>query len=121
AFQLPALPADTTGSVRVGVQGGRSIPYVRGGASLSYTEAAPAQVTAVKSDGSDAAGAPRMVITQERCDACHAGGLAMHGGTANSVALCSTCHVKGATDAEVRPAEAGAPVSIEFPVLVHKI
>lgn len=62
----------------------------------------------------------KTIVTNQNCDQCH-GQLYLHGGNRQNVENCVICHNPNATDAAVRPADAGAPVTIDFPVMIHKI
>jgi OmcA/MtrC family decaheme c-type cytochrome len=122
ALQLPfSLPDAPGAAVRVALQAGRAIPFVRRGVAGTFTEsAAPDPVLAVTTDGSDAPVAPASHVAQEKCAACH-GELRAHGGSAGTVTSCATCHVAGATDAAHRPPTAGPPASLDFRVMAHRL
>jgi len=63
----------------------------------------------------------RMVVNDAKCENCHSN-LSLHGDNRNDAnAYCQTCHMPSATDAAVRPADAGAPQSIDFRYMIHKI
>jgi OmcA/MtrC family decaheme c-type cytochrome len=65
--------------------------------------------------------APHAVeTTTANCNQCHYK-LMAHGGFRNQTQYCILCHNPTATDQAQRPASAGPPVSIDFPVLVHRI
>ncbi len=58
--------------------------------------------------------ANRHIVTQESCDTCHGGDLALHGGGRVLVDYCVTCHNPGTSDAQ-------SGESLDFRVLIHKL
>ena len=62
--------------------------------------------------------APREVVRQENCNACHAD-LQAHGGMRKDVTLCLMCHTAGSEDRNSGGVTPGA--SVEFKVMIHKI
>jgi OmcA/MtrC family decaheme c-type cytochrome len=64
--------------------------------------------------------ARRQVIDQTKCNVCHMR-LTMHGSIRQNVEYCVMCHNPTATDEAARPADAMPPITINFPVLVHRI
>ena len=62
-----------------------------------------------------------MVVDDAKCENCHSN-LSLHGYNRHDAnGYCQTCHMPSATDAAVRPAEAGDPQSIDFRYMIHKI
>jgi hypothetical protein len=65
--------------------------------------------------------APRDVVGDANCDACHTE-VRAHGGGRIGVRLCVLCHTSGAEDRNVLAVEGGTPgVSIDLRIMVHKI
>lgn len=64
--------------------------------------------------------ARRQVIALENCNSCHSD-LALHGTIRQNTEYCVLCHNPNATDENRRPDEAMPPVSINFPLLIHRI
>jgi OmcA/MtrC family decaheme c-type cytochrome len=62
----------------------------------------------------------RTIVELSRCNTCH-DQLAAHGNLRQNVEYCVMCHTPNATDASVRPMSAGAPASIEFQSMIHRI
>lgn len=71
-------------------------------------------------DGATAVAPRRSVATTAQCNTCH-DQLALHGGQRQNVEQCVICHNPTMTDQAQRPAEAGAPESISFQYLIHRI
>ena len=67
----------------------------------------------------DSAMPRRMVVDDAKCESCH-GNLSLHGSNRHDAnGYCQTCHMPSATDEGVRLE--GAPESIDFRYMVHKI
>jgi OmcA/MtrC family decaheme c-type cytochrome len=64
--------------------------------------------------------ARREVVDIDRCNVCH-DVLALHGGQRLSIESCLICHRPNMTDEEVRPEDEGAPESVHFKYMIHKI
>jgi OmcA/MtrC family decaheme c-type cytochrome len=63
----------------------------------------------------------RTAVDVDNCNACH-GELSLHGNNrVGQTQYCVMCHNPTATDAAVRPAGHGSPVTIDFKVMIHKI
>jgi hypothetical protein len=63
----------------------------------------------------------RVVVEDAKCESCHSN-LSLHGSNRhNATGYCQTCHMPSATDAGVRPADAGDPQSIDFRYMIHSI
>jgi hypothetical protein len=118
-FNTP-LPADASGSYTVGFEG-------RADAEITGNDNALVETEDQAQDGvfafavTDAAAMPRRkVVDDYNCEACHSN-LSLHGDNRNNPQYCVTCHRPDADDAVVRPAAAGAPESIHFKWMIHKI
>ncbi len=123
SYQFPAgaiLPS-ATGSVAVGLEGYRTERITpSSGPAFDHRHGAvnPVAYAAV---GGGTAVPRRTVVDNARCNACH-GELSFHGGNRNgNVQYCVTCHNPQGTDVARRPTTAGPPVSIDFPVMIHRI
>ena len=116
-----ALPADASGTwlasmdvrrvVTIDVGSSRNDPEVEEGAInpvfyFPVTDSAPVY--------------RRTVVKKETCDVCH-DKLSLHGGQRFVIRECVACHNPNATDAARRPADAGAPESISFSRMIHRI
>ena len=62
----------------------------------------------------------RMPTTTAQCNVCH-DQLALHGGQRQNVEECVICHNPTNTDVAQRVPEAGAPESISFQYLIHRV
>jgi len=62
----------------------------------------------------------RTVVTIGQCNQCH-DSLSLHGGQRNLTDECVICHNPKESDVARRPANAGAPESISFQRMVHRI
>lgn len=115
------LPRDAMGSYTLGIEG-RAPAIVNEGEDdefemeeqiQNYVE--PFAVTDSMTVGR------RTVVDDAKCENCHSN-LTLHGTNRhNATGYCQTCHMPSATDAAVRPADEGAPQSIDFRYMIHKI
>ena len=111
------LPEDSTGTYAFGLEGYKMETLEDVPDPVRIASFNP--VTYVSLDG----GQPeprRQVIDLERCDACHKD-LALHGTIRQNPEYCVLCHNPNATDEDQRPDDALPPVSINFPLLIHRI
>lgn len=76
-------------------------------------------VTYVNLDGGDPQ-PRRQVVSLDNCNNCHKN-LALHGTIRQNTEYCVFCHNPLATDEVRRPDEAMPPVSVNFPLLIHRI
>lgn len=112
-----ALDPAATGTWAFGLEGYRE-GALSDGTVFRYGAKNP--VTYASVDGGPARPRAELVGDAE-CSACHAE-VTAHGNNRNgSVQYCATCHNQGLTDAARRPVDAGDPVSVSLPVLIHKI
>ncbi len=132
-FQNP-IPADATGTYAVGIEGYLAAELKKAdGTPLLGPDKKP---LAVRDAGfnqvlyapvTDAKATPRRaVVKRDNCNQCHQdlgnpAGLSIHGGMRRNTEYCILCHTPTASDAEVRPADKGAPTSIQFKYLIHRI
>ena len=115
------LPTTLAGgeSVTVGLEGYQMIPFTRYGTAGSFRETAMNPVAYFAVGGGTPT--PREeIVDQAKCEKCHYK-LELHGTIRKNTKYCVVCHNMNATDASQRPASAGTPQSIYFPVLIHKI
>lgn len=120
-FTLPQpLPADASGSWAVGIEGYRNAVILPGTLQeRSVRDAGQNKVLHFSLTG--AVPTPRrQVVATQNCNACHFS-LNLHGDNRNSVEQCVLCHNPSATDVARRPAEQGAPESINFKEMIHRI
>ena len=129
------IPADAKGSFAVALQGYINTTLKK--ADGSPLMAADGKTPLVVRDAgynpvfyfgvTDAkAVARRAVVERADCNKCHhdignPSGLSIHGGSRMNTDFCVFCHNANATDEAMRPADKGAPVSIEFDYLIHSI
>jgi OmcA/MtrC family decaheme c-type cytochrome len=62
----------------------------------------------------------RTVVTTAQCNQCH-DTLSLHGGQRNTTQECVICHNPKESDVARRPANAGAPESVSFQRMIHRI
>ncbi|MFO0630063.1 MAG: OmcA/MtrC family decaheme c-type cytochrome [Polyangiales bacterium] len=121
AFPSGAVLPTAAGTVAIGLEGYRTERVTPpSGVAYDYRHGAvnPVAYAAV---GGGTATPRRAVVENARCNACH-GELTAHGNNRNgNVQYCVTCHNPQGTDVARRPMGAGAPVSIDFPVMIHRI
>jgi OmcA/MtrC family decaheme c-type cytochrome len=113
------LPADAAGTIAVGFDGYRRVPYgVAAGQEVGREVGGNPVAYAVVGGGEPAAREAR--VDRDLCNACH-GDLALHGGGRKEIEYCVTCHHQNATDAARRPADQGPPETVEMADMVHRI
>ena len=115
-----ALPADAKGTWSVGIEGYNNVTLLPGTTKeMVVRDAGVNKVMHFSADGSKVE-PRREIVSLEKCNACHYQ-LSLHGGNRNRIEQCVLCHNPNETDAAVRPASAGAPESIDFRLMVHRI
>jgi hypothetical protein len=117
-----ALPGDATGSYSLGVEGRIANWVMNPGTAGEFTMSDQMQnfIEPFAVTG-DSTMSRRMVVDDAKCESCH-GNLSLHGSNRHDAnGYCQTCHMPSATDAAVRPEGTGAPESIDFRYMVHKI
>jgi OmcA/MtrC family decaheme c-type cytochrome len=115
-----ALPSDATGTWTISADVYRNATLKRGdgGADISLREAATNPIKYVAVSG---ALVPRRTsVTIGQCNSCH-DRLALHGGQRMVIEECVICHNPEGNDQARRPASAGAPESISFQRMIHRI
>ncbi len=118
-FTTP-LPANAEGSFSVGVEGRNSVTVEHNGEESTVSDQAENSIFAFAVTDTEAI--PRRVVVDDaKCEACHSN-LSLHGDNRKNTDYCVTCHMPGADDAAVRPAEElDPPQSINFKYMIHKI
>jgi OmcA/MtrC family decaheme c-type cytochrome len=119
-FNTP-IPADAHGTFAMGLEA-RRVETVLANTerSRSIQYGAPNPVTYFSVDGSTVQ-PRRQPADQQECLNCHYR-LSLHGeNRINNIAYCEFCHNPVETDAARRPASAGAPETIDFRFMVHRI
>lgn len=116
-----AIPSTATGSwtVSADIYRNATIKRASGGADITLREAAfnPIKHVAV----TDPQPVPRRtVVTTAQCNQCH-DRLAAHGDQRQNTEECVICHNPTTTDVAMRPATAGAPESVSFQRLIHRV
>ena len=115
-----ALPADASGTWTISVDIRRTATLKRGDgkADISVNESTinPIKYVAISGNLTPR----RLVVTLGQCNQCH-DALSLHGGQRNTTEECVICHNPKESDVSRRPAAAGAPESISFQRLVHRI
>jgi OmcA/MtrC family decaheme c-type cytochrome len=114
------VPAGATGSYSIGIEGYRNVTLLPGTVQERVVrDAGDNKVINFSVDNS--AAAPHAVETATaNCNQCHYK-ITAHGDNRNQVEMCLLCHGPNLTDAARRPASAGAAMSVDFPVLIHRI
>jgi OmcA/MtrC family decaheme c-type cytochrome len=114
------VPAGATGSYSIGIEGYRTITLLPGTQQeQSVRDAGDNKVINFSVDNS--AVAPHAVeVVTANCNQCHYR-LSAHGENRNQVEMCILCHNPNTTDVARRPANAGQPQGVDFPVLIHRI
>ncbi len=111
------IPSDATGTYAVGMEG--YVMETISGVKDPVRDAGFNPVAYVALDG----GKPdprRQVVDRNLCNACHKS-LAVHGGNRQNTEYCVLCHNPTASDIANRPADKGAPQSINFRILIHSL
>ncbi len=114
------LPEDATGTWAVGIEGYQNATLLSGTEQERAVRDAGKNVVMYFSTTGGAATPRRQVVAQAKCESCHFA-LNLHGSNRNNVQQCVLCHNPGGTDESRRPAEAGAPESINFKEMIHRI
>jgi OmcA/MtrC family decaheme c-type cytochrome len=114
------VPAGATGSYSIGIEGYRNQTLLAGtNQEQVVRDAGDNKVINFSVDNSVVA--PHAVeVATANCNQCHYK-IQAHGMNRNQVEMCLLCHNPNTTDVARRPATAGAPMSVDFPVLIHRI
>jgi OmcA/MtrC family decaheme c-type cytochrome len=116
-----AIPEDAKGTWTVTADLRRAVALKRGdgGPDISVNESTINPIKYFALDGGTAT-PRRTVVTLNQCNQCH-DQLSLHGGQRNTTEECVICHNPLESDTSRRPANAGAPESISFQRMVHRI
>ena len=115
-----AVPAGTAGTGTIGIEGYRNQNLNAGTVQqLTVRDVGDNVDVSFSIDGSPIK-LRRVIVTTQKCDACH-DHLEAHGGIRNEISHCVLCHNPNATDAPVRPADQQPPQGIAFKMMVHRI
>lgn len=114
------IPADATGTWSFSGDIYRNTTLKRGdgGADVTLREAAMNPIRYVAVTG--AVTPRRTSVTLAQCNTCH-DRLALHGGQRMAIEECVICHNPVESDVSRRPANAGAPESVSFQRMIHRI
>ncbi|MCB9386088.1 MAG: OmcA/MtrC family decaheme c-type cytochrome [Bryobacterales bacterium] len=115
-----AIPEGASGTWAVGIEGYQNSVLLPGTVQEVTVRDAGKNMVSYFNVGGGVASPRRQVVSLDKCNSCHFS-LSLHGGNRNDVAQCVLCHNPNGTDAEVRPAEAGAAESINFKEMIHRI
>lgn len=119
-FQNVTIPDDATGTWAVGIEGYQNATLLAGTQQeRSVRDAGENDVFYFNVSGG-LASPRRTVVFQQKCDSCHYD-LSLHGDNRNEVEHCVICHNPNTTDINRRPDDAGAPESVNFKDMIHRI
>ena len=115
-----ALPTDASGTwtVSADIYRNATVTHADGKEEVTIREAAFNPILNVAITG--ALAPRRTVVTLNQCNQCH-DRLALHGGQRLNTQECVICHNPTKGDEDRRPASAGAPESVSFQRLIHRI
>jgi OmcA/MtrC family decaheme c-type cytochrome len=114
------VPADARGSFSVGIEGYRNQTLLPGTTKEQVVRDAGDNKVIHFSVDNSVVTPHAMEVTTANCNHCHYR-LSVHGDNRNQVEMCILCHNPNTTDVARRPANAGAPQSVDLPVLIHRI
>lgn len=118
AYTMDAvLPEDATGTFAFGLEGYVSQEIDDIDEVVRVVGFNPVTYVGVNDTEADAR---RDIVALDRCNSCH-NDLAFHGTIRQNTDYCVMCHNPNATDENRRPEGAMPPVSISFPVMIHRI
>lgn len=114
------IPFGFKGTVAVGIEGYQNQALLKSdGTSISVRDAGLNDVFYFHTAG-ETPSPRRSVVDLDKCNSCH-GALSLHGSNRNNTEQCVLCHNPAQTDERRRPPEAGAPESVHFKTMIHKI
>jgi OmcA/MtrC family decaheme c-type cytochrome len=104
----------------VGIEGTRNITLNPGTVqAVTQRDWGPNKTFSFSVDGTPLQ-ARRQVVSIDNCNKCH-GTLLVHGNNRSSIEQCVLCHNPNDSDAAMRPVSAGAPETVDFRTMIHKI
>jgi OmcA/MtrC family decaheme c-type cytochrome len=117
-----AIPAGSTGTwtFSADIRRNTTLKRADGKADIAYQESTINPIKYMSLTAGKAAEPRRTVVTLAQCNACH-DRLSLHGGQRNTTEECVICHNPVESDTARRPANAGAPESISFQRMIHRI
>jgi len=115
-----AIPETATKTWAVGMEGYKNSTLLAGTLQERAVRDAGANVVSYFSVTGGTAAPRRQVVSTQKCNGCH-NSLDAHGSSRNDVQQCVLCHNPTATDAARRPADKGAPESVNFKEMIHRI
>ena len=115
-----AIPDGADGTWAVGLEGYQNAVLLAGTVQERTVRDAGENVVSYFSVGGGPADPRRQVVSTTKCNGCHFA-LNFHGDNRNSVEQCVLCHNPKTTDVGRRPADQGAPESVNFKELIHRI
>lgn len=117
---LHAIPATATGTYSVGIEARRTATLLPGTKKeITTNYGAVNHVKNFAVDNSPVV-ARRTVVSIDNCNQCHFS-LSLHGENRNQIEQCVLCHNPNESDKARRPAAEGAPQSVNFAQMIHKI
>ena len=117
---LTAIPAGASGTFAIGVEARRTATLLAGTQQEMTTNyGAINKVINFSVDGSTIK-PRRTVVSVANCNKCHSY-LSLHGENRNQIEMCVLCHNPNENDKAFRPASQGAPQSVNFAQMIHKI
>ena len=115
-----AVPATARGTFTIGIEARRTAILLPGTTQQVTTNyGAVNKVINFSVDGS-AIAPRRTVVAIAKCNECHVS-LSLHGENRNQIEQCVLCHNPNENDKAFRPATAGAPQTVNFAQMIHKI
>ena len=117
---LTAIPAGSTGTFTIGVEARRTAVLLAGTEKQMTTNYGAINKTINFSVDGSAVKPRRSVVATAKCNACHSF-LSLHGENRNQVEQCVMCHNPNQNDSGFRPASQGAPQTVNFAQMIHKI
>jgi hypothetical protein len=119
-FQNVTIPEGATGTWAVGIEGYQNATLLAGTEQERSVRDAGENDVFYFNVGGGPASERRTVVFQQKCDSCHSD-LSLHGDNRNEVKHCVICHNPNTTDIARRPDDAGAPESVNFKDMIHRI
>jgi OmcA/MtrC family decaheme c-type cytochrome len=117
---LNAIPAGSTGTFTIGIEARRTAILLAGTEKQMTTNYGAINKTIHFSVDGSAVKPRRTVVATAKCNVCHSF-LSLHGENRNQVEQCVMCHNPNQNDKANRPASQGAPQTVNFAQMIHKI
>ncbi len=114
------IPATAKGSFTIGIEGYNNATIYPGTKQeQTLRDAGVNKQMTFSIDGSPVQ-MRRTVVSLDKCNSCHFS-LSLHGDNRNKIEQCVLCHNPNETDVARRPATAGAPETVNFTAMIHRI